>query len=231
MRLDKGGEGTTIAELLERFVGRSWLYELGDLHPEPRREAEAAGAVRFYEGGLTTGEPVETGDGPYVVIVDGDLVTPGHVALETDDYLPGRVIVTGSLCAGSLSFANGARVVVEGQADIARVCVGQWGDRDGVFDVHGELSVPLLVLDRNSFVGAGKGFRGLIYSCSPVGAVEPDIESDDPGDDLFFPAELLDDEDFLDLDKLIKAGRDEGPLLLPGIAESFPDRLRLRKTG
>ena len=42
--------------------------------------------VRYYEGGLTTGEPVETGNGPYVVVVDGDLVTPGHVALETDDW-------------------------------------------------------------------------------------------------------------------------------------------------
>jgi hypothetical protein len=28
MRLDEGGEATTVAELLERFAGRSWLYEL-----------------------------------------------------------------------------------------------------------------------------------------------------------------------------------------------------------
>lgn len=119
MLLDEAGEASSVAELVDRFADQSWLYEITDLHADEKRAADAAGAVRYYLRGLNTSEPVETGDGQYVVVVDGDLVTTGHVGVDTDDYVQGRVIVTGNLRAGSLSFANGARLVVEGSAHIA----------------------------------------------------------------------------------------------------------------
>jgi hypothetical protein len=92
-----------------------------------------------------------------VVVVDGDLVAAGHVDLDTDDYYQGRVIITGSLRADSLYFADGVRVVVEGAAHIASACVGRYGDRNAALCVDGELSVPLLAVDSNTSVWAKAG--------------------------------------------------------------------------
>jgi hypothetical protein len=239
MRLDNGGAATTAGELLDRFAGRRWVDHLASMNEFWLRKADAAGTVRWYEGGLTSSEAIETGDGPYVVVVDGDLLTPGHADLETLGGIPARVIVTGSLHAGSLSFGGGGRVVVEGAAGIERVCAGMRSDCDGVFDVGGtakpgswiggELSVPLLALDWRSGIGAAGGFRGLICAQHPVGGVGPDIKDSGCTDGRFFPSELLGFDGGLHLGKLIEAGRTGAPLLRPGVAESFPDRLRLRK--
>lgn len=231
MRLDEAGQATTIAELVARFAGRPWLYELAELAGQEQLAADTAGSVRLYPRGLTTDEPVETGDGPYVVVVDGDLVATVHVDVDTDDYVQARVIVTGSLRAGSLSYANGARVVVEGAAHIALVCVGRYGDRNAVLDVGGELSMPLLALDPQTAAYARAGIRGVIYADVGFWAeLEPDILATEE-DGRFFPVELLDRWGNLDLDRVVAAAREGAPLLMPGVAESFPARSRLRPTG
>jgi hypothetical protein len=60
--------------------------------------------------------------------VDGGLATADHVGFQTDDYVQARVLVTGDLRAHSLSYDNGARVVVERAAHVERACIGQHGD-------------------------------------------------------------------------------------------------------
>jgi hypothetical protein len=124
----------------------------------------------------------------------------------------------------------GPYIVVGGSADIARVCVGQHGDRNGVFHVYGgQLSVPLLAVDLNSTFDA-KGFRGLLLARGRVEGREPDL-MEVADKERLFPAELLDKYGGLDLSKVIAAARAGRPLLLRGVAESFPDRLRIRAKG
>lgn len=231
MRLEGAGETSTVTELLARFAGRPWLYELTQPHmAEEWERATAAGMVRLYPHGLTTSEPVDTGDGPYIVVVDGDLQTADQAIFSTNDYLPARVVITGDLRAQSLAFDNGVRIVVEGAAHVERACIGQHGDRDGVLHVYGELSTPILMLDGYSGAYADRGLRALTYSTGWEN-LEPDIVNAREGlDSRYFPAELLDAYGDLDLDKAIVAARAGTALLLPGVAESVPARLHLRHT-
>lgn len=229
MLIEEAGTAITFDELCARYADRPWRYMLDEFPREERRDAAAAGTIRRIAGGLRTDESIETGYGPYIVVIEGDLVTTGHVDLDTDDYVPGLVIVTDGFRADSLSYDNGAQFVVGGSADIARVCVGQHGDRNGVFHVYGELSVPLLAVDRNSTFGAGR-FRGLLLAQGRVEGREPDLKEVSDNERLF-PAELLEKYGGLDLVKVIEAARAGRPLLLPGVEESFPDRLRTRTVG
>ena len=229
MRLDQAGTATTLDELCARYADRPWRYMFDEFPKEERRDAAAAGTVRRIDSGLRTDELIETGYGPYIVVVEGDLVTAGHVDLDTDDYVPGLVIVTGGLQADSLSYDNGAQIVVGGSADIARVCVGRHGDRNGVFHVYGELTVPLMAVDLNSTFGA-ESFRGLLLARGRVEGREPDLVEVADNRRLF-PAELLSEYGGLDLPKVIAAARAGRPLLLPGVAESIPARLLARPHG
>jgi hypothetical protein len=232
VRIDQAGESITISELLARFAGQTWLYEITELHETEQAAAEAAGTVRLYPHGLTTQEPIETGNGHYVVVVDGDLVTSDHAEFHTIDYEQSRVIVTGNMRARSLSYANGARVMVEGSAEIERACIGRYGDRNAVFGVGGQLTVPIVLIDRNTTVDALGGLRALIYSAGHFWReLKPDIdELGESLDDESFRPEYLDEYGDLDLVKAIAAARAGETILLPGVAESYPDRLRFRHT-
>jgi hypothetical protein len=226
MRLDDGGQRGTIAKALEQFAGEPWLFEIEELLGE-----EDPVVVRFHSG-LSVEEPVETGDGPYAFVVDGDLVTTDHVSIWTDDYRQGRVIITGDLRARSLSFGNGARVIVGGDAVVERACVGQYGDRNAVLEVSGTLTTGTLLLDPTTAAYAYGGVRALLYADEGFWEeLRPDIVNGRIGEDgRFFRPEILDrygDVDFAAAIAFVRAGEE---LLLPGVLESFPDRLTLRHT-
>jgi hypothetical protein len=121
--------------------------------------------------------------------------------------------------------------VVEGAAHIERACIGQHGDRNGVLDVYGELSVPILLLDSYTAAAARGGVRALIYSAGTFWEdLQPDIIDAREGQDgRYFRPECLDQYGDLDLDKAISAVRAGAALLLPGVEESHPDRLRIRR--
>ncbi len=231
MRLDRHGAPSTIAGLLARFGDtRQWLHdELTFLEEDGQQAAEQAGSVRVYPGGLSSDEPIETAAGPFVVVVDGDLTTPDYVRFSTDDYIPGLVVVTGDLSAGTLWFECGARVVVEGSAVVTRACFGRWGDHNAMLHVDGELDTSLLALDGQTPVYAERGIRSLIYG--GLGwwkTLKPDILPHDGGHDRYFPPELMTGYATLDFDLAFAAARAGSPLLLPGVEESFPGRLEAR---
>jgi hypothetical protein len=61
--------------------------------------------------------------------------------------------------------------------------------------------------------------------------LKPDIvDGRESLDGQYFRPEYLDQYGDLDLVKAILAARDGETILLPGVAESYPDRLRLRHT-
>ncbi|WP_194909523.1 hypothetical protein [Catenulispora rubra] len=232
VRLDKEGEPGTTAGLLAAFgATRPWLDgELTFLDDVDGLEAaEQSGSVRLYPEGLSTDEPVETAGGPFMAVVNGDLVTSDHVHFGTDDYIPGLIVVTGDLHAETLFFASGARVIVEGSVRVAQACFGRWGDENALLDVQGELETPVLVLDGYTPAFARRGVRTV--TCNSLGwwdGMTPDILPTAEKD--YFRPELLDRHGDLDWDLAYAAAREGLPLLRPGAEESFPQRLEARAT-
>ncbi|MCY1034852.1 hypothetical protein OV207_25620 [Corallococcus sp. BB11-1] len=224
-RLDALGEATTLLELRARLRSHRWAPELDAFERAP-------GAVRLLAAGLDAPEEIDTGNGPYVVLVEGPLRTTGHLHLWTDDYQPGLVIVRGDLEARTLSFGNGARVFVEGSVRVEGELFGQYGDHNAVLMAAGEIRARAIFLDTTAGVYAEGGVQSLIHA--PLRMYEslaPDIENEGVGDGVhsFDPA-VLDAYGDLDFRKAIQAAREGRPLFLPGIEERFPLRLTLRAT-
>lgn len=226
MRLDTGGQRSTIAELMARFGAEPWIFELEELLAD-----DLPVAVRLYTS-IDTDDDLDTGDGPYAFVVDGDLVGRGHASFWTDDYRQGRIIVNGNLRLGSLSFGNGARIIVRGDAEIDRACFGQYGDRNAVLDVAGQLATPALLLDPYTVAYAGGGIRAVIYAgLGFYEEFEPDIANVREGNDgRYFRPGVLDRYRDLDFQEAIAAVRAGQPLFLPGVEESFPARHAPRHT-
>ncbi|RKH08795.1 hypothetical protein D7X74_30860 [Corallococcus sp. CA047B] len=224
-RLDELGESTTLLEVRARLRSHRWAPELDIFERSP-------GVVRRLDAGLDAPEGLDTGDGPYVVLVEGPLRTTGHLHLWTDDYLPGLVIVRGDLEARTLSFGNGARVFVEGSVRVEGELFGQYGDRNAALVATGVIQARATFLETTAGMYAEGGVQSLVYS--PLGLYEslvPDIENEGVGDGVHsFDPSVLDAYGDLDFRKAIQAAREGRPLFLPGIEERFPLRLTLRAT-
>ncbi|QRN99512.1 hypothetical protein JRI60_11040 [Archangium violaceum] len=228
-RLEDLGRATTFAELHSRLHLHRWEAEL---HEFERPNGPPSCTVRIIDGGVDGSGDIDTGDGPYVVLVDGPLKSPGHLNLWTDDYRPGLVIVRGDLQARTLSFGNGARVFVEGSVFVDDCLFGQYGDRNAVLSATGELRARASFLGAHAYIYADGGVRSLLYA--PRGGwetLDPDIENEGVGDgaDFFDPA-VLDRYGDLDFQLAIQAAREGRPLFLPGVEERFPARLTSRRT-
>ncbi|NBC45090.1 hypothetical protein [Corallococcus exiguus] len=177
-------------------------------------------------------EGIDTGNGPYVIQINGSLKTADHLHLWTDDYLPGLVIVRGDLHARTLSFGNGARIFVEGSVLVEDCLFGQYGDRNAVLSAKGELQARAVFLAQGARVYADGGVRALIYA--PQGSWEsltPDIENEGLGDGVaYFDPSVLDRYGDLHFRQAVEAARAGQSLFLPGVEERFAQRLPSRKT-
>ncbi|MEE1739751.1 hypothetical protein [Streptomyces sp. BE147] len=228
MQLDEEGRASSIPEILEQFPGREWSWAL-----EAFEYWGELPTVRLYPSGCTTTQPVEAGDVPFFVVVDGDLTSTAPVDLVTCDYTPGLVIVTGSLHAPLLYFANNIRVFVGGDVRVSGACLGQHGDRNAMLAVAGELHARALILGSYAEVCADGGIRALVYAHGWE-QLSPDIVNDGLGDDSpFFRPELLDHHENhprrLSVTAAVKAAFAGEELFLPGVEERFPERLVLRR--
>ncbi|MCY1046249.1 hypothetical protein OV208_33375 [Corallococcus sp. bb12-1] len=224
-RLDALGEATTLLEVRTRLGSHPRASELDVFEQSP-------GAVRLLDAGLDAPEGLETGDGPYVVLIEGPLRTTGHLHLWTDDYLPGLVVVRGDLEARTLSFGNGARVFVEGSVRVEGELFGQYGDRNATLVASGEIRARATFLATTAGMYAEGGVQSLVYA--PLGIWEslaPDIENEGVGDGVHsFNPSVLDAYGDLDFRRAIVAAREGRPLFLPGVEERFPSRLTHRAT-
>lgn len=221
MRLDQAGHEDTMAGLLATFGERCpWLEaELEELN-QWEDEGQPVQA-RLHREGLTTDEPVETDGGPYVVIVDGDLTTTNYIRFSTDDYTPGLVVVTGDLRANTLLFQLGARIVVQGSAEINQACFGRWGTHNAMLAVDGELKTTLLFLDSDTPAHSEQGVKAVIRAGRGWWkALEPDIEPQE--EEKYFQQNILSDYGHVDIARAFAAATRGEPLLRPGVAKSFP---------
>ncbi|MFP2924402.1 hypothetical protein ACLESO_04130 [Pyxidicoccus sp. 3LG] len=228
-RLEDLGRETTFAELHSRLHRHPQEEELRDIQ-RPKRLPP--GKLRIIDGGVDSSGDIDTGKGPYVVLVDGPLKTSGHLDLWTYEYLPGLVIVRGDLQARTLSFGNGARVFVDGSVFVDDWLFGQYGDHNAVLSASGELRARASFLGATTFLDADGGVRSLVYaSRGGWEKLKPDIENEGEGDGAgFFDPAVLDRYGDLDFPLAIQAAREGRPLFLPGVEERFPARLTSRKT-
>ncbi|HUJ60854.1 MAG TPA: hypothetical protein VLX92_20265 [Kofleriaceae bacterium] len=143
------------AELATRFADRDWIT--GYL-PAVNRAVSA----RVFEGGLGAGFDVDDfGEGPYVIVVDGDLATDSDLVLDTRDN--SMFVVTGSLRARNLVFDRGTLVVVERDC-VAHFVIGSHGDDNAGLVVGGNLRARGVFLD---------GYTGI----EVAGAIEAPVDA------------------------------------------------------
>jgi hypothetical protein len=230
VRLDRDGEAATVSDLRDRYSGAwDWfageLTNLNDGGPEADlAEAERIDAVRLYPTGLHTGEPIDTGGGPYLVVVDGDLTTSGWIRFTSDDYVPGLVVVSGDVRAQALLF-RGIRVVVLGSVVLSQGCFGWWGDANGMLHADGVVDSPVIAVDIHTAVFSEAGLQGVIFAGRGWwSGLEPDTM-----DEECFRPEALDADGSLDMDAAFAVAGSGMPVLRPGVAENYPQRLRPRR--
>ncbi|MFP2933957.1 hypothetical protein ACLESO_54310, partial [Pyxidicoccus sp. 3LG] len=190
-RLEDLGRAATLAELHSRLHRHRWE---GELEQFERPNGSPPGTVRIIDGGVDGSGDIDTGKGPYIVLVDGPLETSGHLNLWTDDYHPGLIIVRGDVRARTLSFGNGARVFIEGSVFVEDCLFGQYGDRNAVLSATGALHARASFLGTTAYIYADGGVRSLLYA--PRGGwekLEPDIGNEGEGDGAgFFDPAVLD---------------------------------------
>ncbi|MCP3064772.1 hypothetical protein LXT21_38975 [Myxococcus sp. K38C18041901] len=217
-RLDAMGREVSFEELAERFRGHellSWLMgnrTLVDEEPRPR----------LIEGSLHVDHDLETGSGPWVLVIDGDLVTTGDVKFTTGDYATSSLLVTGQLRARNVRYMSSARVAVDGDLVASGVVVGTGGDSEANLGTSGTLTALAVLLDAHTSIwatGGGKSsiqeaFRTLIVGGRAWQEFTQDVDvSALKLHEATFVPEVL-DVDILDVDKaMVRARAGLGPFL------------------
>ncbi|WP_426748323.1 hypothetical protein VZQ01_16450 [Myxococcus faecalis] len=182
--LDGMGREVSFEELAERFKGhdmRDWLLENRTLVSEEPRP-------RLLEGGLHVDHDLTTGDGPWVLVIDGDLVTTGDLVCTTDDYAVSTLFITGQLQARNIRFESSARVSVDGDVVASGVIVGTGGDSEASLGTSSTLTARAVVLDSNTAIWAKAGkprsepeaYRALIVGGKGWQSFTPDVDVGDP---------------------------------------------------
>ncbi|GEN07518.1 hypothetical protein SAMN05443572_101467 [Myxococcus fulvus] len=182
--LDRLGREVSFEELAERFKGhdmRDWLLENRTLVSEEPKP-------RLIEGSLQVDHDLETGDGPWVLVIDGDLVTTGDLVCTTDDYAVSTLFITGQLRARNIRFQSSARVSVDGDVVVSGVIVGTGGDSEASLGTSSTLTARAVVLDSNTAIWAKAGqprsvpeaYRTLIVGGKGWQSFIPDVDVGDP---------------------------------------------------
>lgn len=141
MTLDElGGTVVAFSEVERLFPGEAWL-ELREL-----MEAGGQTPTRFVEGGVS-GDTIVAGDGPWAVVVHGDLVVTGDLDFSTTDYAVSALVVRGNVSARHFRFTNGANCFITGDLTCSGIVVGRYGDESARLVVDGRLKARALMLD------------------------------------------------------------------------------------
>mgnify|MGYP001826180413 CR=1 FL=1 len=204
MLFDKIGAATSMEALAGRFQNESWwpwfreTETLGDLEPK----------IRVVDSSIRHEGSLEMGYDPWAFIVDGDLELTGDLICETPGGRTSTLIITGSLRARNLFYANSARIGVEGSATFEEFVLGTWGDGGATFGAEGALSARAVLLDAQTSISARR-FNCLLMGGQGWREFTPDFVDGDT--DIFVPEVLDPGGLYLDFDlarQWIKEGRE-----------------------
>ncbi|AGC41922.1 hypothetical protein MYSTI_00572 [Myxococcus stipitatus DSM 14675] len=226
--LDSMGREVSYEELAERLRGHdllAWLMDnrtLVSTEPQPR----------LIEGSVEVTHDLETGDGPWLLVILGDLVTTGDLRFGTDDYATSSLLVTGSLRARNVEYGGSARVAVDQDVVVSGVIVGSNGDSEANLGTSGTLTARAVLLDSHTSIWAKagsprsvpEGFRTLIVGGKGWREFTPDV---DVGDielhEATFIPEVL-HRGMLDTDKALAHARTGASPFLPDVERRLREK-------
>lgn len=209
---DLGARMMTADDIRQLFPDEWWLDVFDQMNAVP--------PVHFVEGSLAI-DDLEAGDGPWALIVHGDLYASGDLDFSTSDYKCSVLVVLGSVRTRNLQFTNGASCVVAHDLVASGIVVGRYGDESARLVVGGMLTARALLLDHVTGVYADS-IDAIVYS-----APGWNLPQDVPNDRDVFEDAVLDDEQ-LDFSKVWHVAT-RGEAVLREAEEAFLRRARPRK--
>ncbi|WP_342378314.1 hypothetical protein NVS55_03005 [Myxococcus stipitatus] len=226
--LDSMGREVSYEELAERLKGHEllrWLMDnrtLVDEEPQPR----------LIEGSVEVTHDLVTGDGPWLLVILGDLVTTGDLRFRTDDYATSSLLVTGSLRARNVRYGGSARVAVDKDLVASGVIVGTGGDSEANLGVSGTLTARAVLLDAHTSIWATaggprsvpEGFRTLVVGGRGWREFPLDFDIDELSlhAQTFVPEVLT--RGLLDTDKALAHARTGGSPFLPDVERRLKEK-------
>jgi hypothetical protein len=217
MKLTERGREVSFEALAERYRGHDlldWFLETRDINDEEVRP-------RLIEGGLDVTHDLAAGDGPWALLIEGDLVTTGDLDFSAEGGTS-KLLVMGSIRARNLSYGGSACVAVDGDITASGVIIGSWGSDGAVLGTSGTLTARAVLLDSHTPIWANaggprsvpEGFRTLIVGGKGWREFEPDVLDDPEHNARLFVPEVLDRE-CLDLHKARTHAKQGGTPFLP----------------
>lgn len=168
--------------------------------------------VHFFDRSLAI-DSLAPGDGPWAIIVHGDLHATADLDFATTDYRCSLLVVLGNVHARNFRFTNGATCVVA-QDLVARDYVfGRYGDESARLEVGGTLRARALLLDH--VTGATATDIDAIVCTTEGWGLPIDIDYSSNHTDIFVPSIL--DDDRIDMYLAWEAATAGDDLFLPGV--------------
>ncbi|QSQ11413.1 hypothetical protein [Myxococcus landrumensis] len=226
--LDSMGREVSYEELAQRLRGHELLPWLMDnrtlVSTEPR--------PRLIEGHVEVTHDLETGDGPWLLVILGDLVTTGDLRFRTGDYATSSLLVTGSLRARNIEYGGSARVAVDQDVVASGIIVGSNGDSEANLGTSGTLTARTVLLDSHTSIWAkagsprsvSEGFRTLIVGGRGWQEFTPDVDVGeiDLHEAMFVPEVLH--RGMLDTDKALASARAGASPFLPEVERKLKEQ-------
>lgn len=147
----------------------AWWLEVFSYMKEPHPP------VQFFDRSLSVSS-LAAGDGPWAIIVHGDLHAETDLDFGTSDYKSSLLVVQGNVRCRNFRFTNGATCVVAHDLTASGYVIGRYGDENASLEVGGTLRARALLLDHVTGVQAGT-LDALTYAAEGWGLPQ-DIEED-----------------------------------------------------
>lgn len=190
---DLGAKHLAADDIRQLFPGAWWLEVFSYMKtPLP--------PIHFLDRSLAV-DGIIAGDGPWALIIHGDLHASLDLDFSTSDYKSSLLVVQGNVRCRNFRFTNGATCVVAQDLFASGYVIGRYGDETARLEVGGTLHARALLLDHVTGVEANE-IDAITYAADGWGLPQ-DID-----DDAFVDGEL-------DLHAVWQAAITNTPILRP----------------
>ena len=211
---DLGAKLLSADDVRALFAGAWWHEVFSTMRPT---------MVQFFDHSLAVDE-LAPGDGPWAIIVHGDLHATGDLDFTTSDYKTSLLVVQGGVRARNFRFTNGATCVVAHDLVASDFVMGRYGDESARLEVGGVLRARALLLDHVTGVDVSE--LDAIVCTSEGWRLPIDIEYQAKHGSIFEPEVLHDGS--IDLGLAWQAATAGDPIFLPGVEAELRTTPRLR---
>ena len=213
-RLGDVAKQLTAADVRQLFPDQWWHEVLGYQQDNV--------PVHFVDDSLAIDGNLIAGNGPWNLIVHGDLHATGNLDFATGDYKTSLLVVLGGVRAKNFRFTNGATCVIAHDLVVADFVLGRYGDESARLVVESLLRARAVLLDHVTGLDA-ESLDAIV--CTVEGWGLPiDINYYATVRDIFMP-ELLDDEGRLEMYNVWQAASTNGTVFQPDAEERLRTKI------